>query len=202
MSQYSQFRRRLKVDRMRRLGSGQNLLLQSNTFETSWTLVNASVAQKSVADAYGETLGCALSEDDTAAANHGISQAVTVAVGDTLILSAEVKAVNRSFLDLAIIQSTNNGFQFFNLSTQAAGAHGDGVEETWVQDMGNGYYRYSIRVTATQTSVTCRIYIAEADNDFTFSGLNQVSLHIARAQLSKDRWPIAYVETTTAAVVP
>jgi hypothetical protein len=183
-----------------------NLLLQSNDFDTNWTNL-ASTETSGKADPDGGTNAWALNEDGTAASSHAIRQVFTLEeAGTWYVASVYAKASNRSWLLLNPTNLTGKfgGSCYFNLADGTKGT--DNGLWSSIEDVGGGWYRCATVVAAASNDLTGRldINVAEADGDFTFDGLSQESILIYKAQLEKAKpnqtAPGTYTATTTAAV--
>lgn len=184
----------------------QNILTYSqNQANAAWgvtNLTNPPVAYTGT-DPAGTTTGYVLAEDGTAAAEHKIARSawVTVVAGTTYTFSAYVKAINRSWTALHIYE--NGGTSYYAYFNVVAGIVGttSGGPTTKIEQLADGWYRCSVThaMGAGITQVDTAIYVAEADNDWTFSGATQSSLAVFGAQMEVGAHATSYIPTTSAA---
>ena len=166
----------------------QNLLLQSNTFDTTWA--NTNTTETSGQSGYdGSSNAWLLAKN---AAFGRINQSISSSGVHTF--SVYAKEGTSGWMRLVVI-GTANPSAYFNLSNGAVGTTSNVIESN-SQNIGNGWYRYSISLY--QASITeVRIYPAEADNDI---GGTSGNIYIQDAQLEQSLVARTYIETTTAAV--
>jgi hypothetical protein len=158
----------------------ENLLLQSNSFDTTWVSVSASVTSgQSGYD--GSTDAWLLSKSG---ANGRIQQSLST--GGVSILSVYAKA-NISNSIAIQFQST---LAYFDLTTGLAQNETSGVISATSTDVGNGWYRCSI-VFNISASSTCYIYPAENGSVSATSG----SIYIQDAQLEIGLAATDYIES-------
>lgn len=167
-----------------------NLLLRSQEFDNAaWTKTRATITANSVVAPDGTTTADTLAEDGTASSSHFIQQSVTVVSGTAYVLSVYAKKGTRDWLafqfSVAGFPGTGSTLEaYFNLNTGVVGAKGSNISSHGMQDVGNGWYRcWAIATADASVSSDFLIIAAEADNDFTYSGLSAASLYIWGAQL-------------------
>ena len=168
----------------------ENLLLQSNTFDTTWTTINASVTS-------GES-GYDGSSDawllgSTGGSNGRVVQSISQ--GGVQTLSFYAKAGTYNFARPLGLDSSTNPDAFFDLSTGTIASVDPACDDAQMQDVGGGWYRCSI--TYNTTISEARIYPAFADGDTSTFGGN---IYIQDAQLESGSQATGYIETTTAPV--
>jgi hypothetical protein len=192
------------------IDNGSNLNLYSEQFDNAvWTKTRTTVTANSVAAPNGSTTADTLSEDGSAATSHYIGQGSVVsasALDYTHVVS--VKAGTRTWVRVSLSEITGGqeAYVFVNLATgekgttTVTGANWSNVR-AYVDDQGGGWYCISVvaRKTNAATTVIPYIYIAEGDNDVTFSGGSTASLYIWRSTLAQSSVPVRQVQTTSAA---
>jgi hypothetical protein len=196
----------VSVSRCTLVDNGQNLLLQSDEFDTTWTATRASVDDQATAAPDGTTTADSIIEDATAANTHQVSQAVTVssAAGD-YALSVALKAGARTWAHIALSHATGAATAWVNLSTGAIGTVSNGTDWSsargFVSAMGNGWYVLTLvaRKTSSATSVTAIIRPTTADNTQSYSGDGTSNIYAWRATLAQASVPTRLVQTTTTA---
>ena len=170
----------------------ENLLLQSNSFDTTWATANASVT--------GGQSGYDGSSDawllDKSGANGFVRQFISSS--DVSTLSVYVKAGTSSFCKIYLRDSisTNDALTTLNLSSGALLTLTDAAAISHaVEDIGSGWYRLSLTSSGGYDQVL--IYPAEGDNDTSGTSGN---IYIQDAQLESGLVATDYIETTTTAV--
>jgi hypothetical protein len=160
----------------------ENLLLQSNQFDTTWAGSNASVT--SGQSGYDGTNDAWLLSKS--ASNGRVQQSYSFN-GSVLTLSVYAKANTDNWL--ALFQGGKQ--TFFDLQNGVKGFSDSGVIASSIESAGNGFYRCSVTFNYNGSS-TIRIYPADSDGDTTgTSG----SIYIQDAQLEKGLVPTDYIET-------
>ena len=167
-----------------------NLLLQSNTFDTTWTLSNASVT--------GGHSGYDGSNDAWELTSTSTSSArIQQFESNTGVqsLSIYAKAGTANFI-IAEKAGTNGFYAWFDLSNGTIG-NTSGDIDTTIEDVGGGWYRCSISGNPS-TSTKCQFYIVDANGSTAVT--NGATIYIQDAQLEQGLVATDYIETTTAAV--
>lgn len=176
-----------------------NLILQSETFSTTWAATRSSIGINTfIAPSGAQTADTLI--DTTDNDTHFISQSVmTTAVAMTYSLYA--KAAGRNFVYLSINDSGNVArTTFFNLSTGAVGTTGTGITAS-IMSVGNGWYRCIATVgTALAGSNPCVVGVASADNTASYLGNGFSGVAIWGAQLEAGAFPTSYIPTVASQV--
>jgi hypothetical protein len=173
----------------------------------SWGKVRLSVGTTAAAGVY------TLDEDGTSANTHFIRQNITTTADANLIASAILKAENRDWVRIRVVDQsavTDGFFGYFNVSagTQGStGVFGSGTFlDSGMSDAGGGFYHCWVKgnIAAGETDSQIDINVAEGDLDVTFDGLSQVSLSVKGMQLEEAEQYNAvgttYVETRASSV--
>ena len=164
-----------------------NLLLQSNTFNTTW--LSSGTTETGGQAGYDGTNDAWLLQR-----NDGNARFVyqTTAFNSLTTFSVYAKAGNVDWLFLSNGVGENH---YFDLANGVLGSTGTAIDAT-IESAGNGYYRCSI-VIANGTEV--RIFPAVSDGGV--SGLVGANIYIQDAQLNYGLVAQEYQETTTTSVV-
>ena len=163
-----------------------NFLLQSNTFDTTWSLSNGTLT--------GGQTGYDGSTDAwqfDASGTAQVSQSVSTSGVQTYSIYAKAGTENGIFLRA---NGGNNPRCFFNLDSGTIGIEAGGLIDSNIEDIGNGWYRCSI--VYSDTTNQPKIYVADNSNGFPSTG----NILIQDAQLENGLVATDYIETTTAAV--
>lgn len=165
----------------------ENLLLQSNSFDTTWIISSASVTS-------GQA-GYDGSNDAWLLEKSGSTGRViqSVNVSGVQVFSFYAKANTSSWVRVLI---NPPALVYFDLSTGSVGSNQyAGFVDAKIEDVGNGWYRCSLIANGSSTIVN--IVVADADGDT--SGTSG-SIYIQDAMLNQGLVAYPYVETTTAPV--
>ena len=166
---------------------GENLLLQSNQFDTTWT--NTSSAETSGFEGYDGTNNAWKLEKT----GNGGRLRQTISLSGVNTFSVYAKAGTAKWLRL-LFETISDSY-YFDLENGVLGSSTSQPVDGNIESVGNGWYRCS--VTGSGTIGAVRIYPADDDLDVTgTSG----SIYIQDAQLEQGLVATGYIETTTAAV--
>jgi hypothetical protein len=167
-----------------------NLVLQSNQFDTTW--FNSSTTETGGQSGYdGSNNAWLLSL--TGAAGRIIQ---TISQSGVQTFSVYAKAGTYNFLDMFVLGASIGRAAYFDLSNGTVGTTFD-VLDANIQNVGNGWYRCSIRFNDTISNI--RLYPAVADNNLTGASGN---IYIQNAQLVKGDQPKDYLKTTDRLDIP
>jgi hypothetical protein len=185
--------------------SAQNVLLQSEAFNTTWTLVglnafgSGSVANSTgTTDPFGGTNSDYIQEN-AASGTHVILQTPAGQVsGTTYTFSCFAKSAERTQINL--FNNAGGGANAtFNLSAGTA-TLGIGVSAL-IQNYGNGWYRCILTYTPTATvNFNVQIRLADASGNTSYTGTGTSGLYVFGAQLEVGSVATSYIPTTTGAV--
>jgi len=188
----------------------ENLLLQSQTFETTWLTINSTVTANTEVAPDGTTTAETITDNATSG-NHVITQTPTCTAGIPYTFSAFLKegtnqygvvfifssAANENYvtavvdLDAGTISKSQNGTSTTSASTS-------------IVSVGNGWYRVS--VTGTAASAFSRARIGLTDSGTPTIGINGLpadyvgtgtTIYAWGAQLEQRSAVTAYTATTT-----
>lgn len=172
----------------------QNLLLQSQTFETTWVVARVTLTANATTAPDGTATAELAVADVSTSQTHSLRQSVSASVL-TYTLSVYVKASGLSWIRLGNA-SASVAFAYFNISTGTIGTVGANAN-AFISDAGNGWYRCSINFTAVAGSNAFDLNLAETDNATLFVGDGTSGVFLWGAQLEQRSAPTAYQVTTT-----
>ena len=173
----------------------ENLLLQSNQFDTTWTLNSASLTS-------GQS-GYDGSNDawELKATGDGVTNLARVSQGSLSVsgvstFSVYVKAGNTDFVRINLLPSGSpNCNNYFDVANGSVGSSPSGsVAHSSITAAGNGFYRISLTHDGSGGSINeVRIQVAEADGD-DIPATNSY-IYIQDAQLEQGLVATDYIET-------
>jgi hypothetical protein len=177
--------------------SAQNLALQSEAFNTTWSPTNITVSTNvtgTLSPAGGTTADKIIPTSGNL--QHRVDQSITLTASGTYTFSVFAKADGYGFASLRI---GSNGAAF-NLSNGNTGAISAGITAR-ADNYGGGWYRLSITGTSASGSVTFRINVESALQvaiDFAGDGTSGILLY--GAQVETGSIATSYIHTTAAPI--
>jgi len=170
-----------------------NRLTYSEDFgNAAWTKTNCAITTGATT-ALGEQSFDAIVGDATAGI-HAVTQAAAIPTIGVYVVSAYVKAGDKTFWYCDVSEVTN-GYCYFDLgsSTYSAGA---GVENAHIENKGDGVFRIVMAVSVPGATATTRFAPADAFGDYTFTGDSAtVNGYIFGAQIERSTGDL-YVATS------
>ena len=181
-------------------GTGQNLLLQSQTFNTTWSTSGGSVTLVgSQTDPLGGSTAYKL-VSTVSNIQHFLFQFLPTANainGATYTISVYAKPAGYNYL---FLQNGNSGQgTYFNISTGTVISNGTGITST-ITAAANGYYRCSITTTTATASLLVNINLSPDGTSYIFAGDGSSGINIWGAQAEFGTSSNSYNVTTTSIV--
>ena len=169
-----------------------NLLLQSNSFDTTWSLSSAISVSGGQAGYDGSNDAWLLERSDASA--RYVRQNVSSSGVHTFSVYAKPESVD--WMYMYVSDGVTNYNAYFDLSSGALGST-SGVIDSAIESAGNGFYRCSISVNASIAAV--RLYPAVANGSIT-GGVSPAGIYIQDAQLEQGLVARDVITTTTTAI--
>ena len=171
-----------------------NLVLQSQTFQTTWLAINASVSVDDTIAPDGTLTADKLVENSVATTQHRIDQTSVSASGsNTFSVYAKKSERDRIFMRIGISGAT------FDLTNGTITQISAGFIAT-ITDAGNGWYRCTTSTATALSNEILRINLVDAAGAFTYSGDGVSGAFIWGAQYETGDIATDYIATTSAAV--
>jgi len=170
----------------------ENLLLQSNQFDTTW-FTNAGGSVTSGQSGYDGSNDAWLLSSTTGSQYASLRQ--TIATSGVTTASFYAKANTLNFIVVSVNGNAAT-YQWFDLANGVVGTNLYGNEiDASIESVGNGWYRCSLTFSDNNI-VSARAYPVGADNTFTTTS---GSIYIQDAQLEQGLVATDYIETGTSA---
>ena len=184
--------------------SRTNLLLQSQTFKTTWTTNNAAIPNDLYKAPDDSLTAQAITATSAGASDVFINQVVATTAGETYTYSAHVKAAANGFCVLLFNDGTTSRLAYFNATTGVS-SNTSNVLTTSFDKMDDDWVRisFTFQATSTTSSSFVRIFSAAAAGSTATGAAFDAGtelLYIWGAQLEEDSRPTAYIVTTNAVV--
>jgi hypothetical protein len=175
-----------------------NLILQSQTLDTTWTLSGSTISADAILAPDG-TLTADKIVESVGAAEHKISQGTTDSIA-TYTRFFYAKAGERSWVALRNVGGTQ--VANFNVSTGVVGTT-TGIISASIEALANGWYR-CIVVAASVVVETMTINLGDADTGtgatYSYTGNGTSGLYVWGAQTELGAFATSYIPTTTVSV--
>jgi hypothetical protein len=163
----------------------ENLLLQSNQFDTTWTTSNASVT--SGQSGYDGSTDAWLLEADSDGSGRRVQQSKTQ--GGVATLSIYAKAGTTDWLRIEFGGAAS--LVYFDLTNGVLGSETNAIGK--IESVGNGWYRCSAVNTGGSTPTTMRYHLASDNNNIT--AVTGDNIYIQDAQLEIGLVATEYIES-------
>jgi hypothetical protein len=174
-----------------------NVLLQSNTFNTTWTTTDVTLASGQAG--YDATNNAWSIVEGTVNTQHRIIQTVSgLSSGTPYTFSFYVKAIGNRNCRLRVIGTATTHDIFFNIQngTIQTSTAGTGV----ISSVGSGWYRCSVAANIDLSTVSVYLNIADENFNTIYAGNNTSGILAQAAQVETGDIATNYIATTAAAV--
>jgi hypothetical protein len=191
-----------------------NLLLQSQTFGTTWSLTNATQSANSTTAPDGTTTADSFTEDSSASALHRIRQDITGLSTALYTFSLYVKSISGNYISIGCQQAGSSGVWFgsiYDLSDGSLGETSIGgtctIVDRTITSVGSGWYLITITGTISATDHRWRINTSnvktsatyDAAGNITYTGTSTIGFYLWGAHVNRGYIAAPYLVTTTAA---
>lgn len=155
-----------------------NTWTRSSEFDDGvYTLTRATIDADDVVAPDGRTTAEKLVEDGSTDTHRVARASGTVTASTTQAVSVFAKAAGRDFLAITTNYTTVRT-TWFNLSTGAVGTS-DASHTASIEDVGNGWYRCKVIVASeSSTGASIELYIADADNNLSYTGNSSDGIYL------------------------
>ena len=173
---------------------GQNYVVQSNNFSTSWTTPRSTLTSGQ-SGILGSSDAWKIESNDTGYTGGYYN---TTSLNVVNCSSIYAKAGNIDYIFIASTQGSTNNAQYFNLSTGTLGSLvGSGITSADIEDVGDGWYRCSVVMSANASFGYMLFGIANTDaNNGSVSG---EYIYVQNAQLNNGTSVGPYIPTLSTA---
>lgn len=175
--------------------SGQNLLLQSNSFTAAtWNKSGCTISADGTLAPDGSAATKVITNSGSGFGGVGLIQTVTL-TGLSYATSIVAKAGGLNRIQVQFSASPTNGRAFFDLASGTVSSVLAGTAT--ITSLGSGWYKCTVIVTSTVGSI--QMQYLPTDGTLT-TGDGVAGVYVANAQLNEGSTALAYTATTTAAI--
>jgi hypothetical protein len=169
---------------------GVNMLRFTQEFDNAaWAKSGASISANAAAAPDGTTAGDRIIEDTAAAAQHGVSQNVTL-TGQQVTFSVYVKQNGRTWIHIR--DGTLGLSNYFDIVSGVIGSQASG-HVSQISDAGNGWWRCSVTFTAAVGVQQFLVRATTGNGVTSYTGDGTSGVFIWGAQVELGATPSPYV---------
>jgi hypothetical protein len=164
----------------------ENLLLQSNQFDTTWTTSSSSITGGQ--SGYNGGSNAWLLQATASTSTARLEQAISLTGVHTTSIYAKAGST-----DWIAIQMWSNHFAYFDVANGVVGNSGSVIDAS-IEAAGNGFYRCSISYNASSVG---NLWVYVIDGNGSTSVTSGKNVYLQSAQLELGLVATDYIETTT-----
>jgi hypothetical protein len=164
----------------------ENLLLQSNQFDTTWTTSSSSITGGQ--SGYNGGSNAWLLQATASTSTARLEQAISLTGVHTTSIYAKAGST-----DWIAIQMWSNHFAYFDVANGVVGNSGSVIDAS-IEAAGNGFYRCSISYNASSVG---NLWVYVIDGNGSTSVTSGKNVYLQSAQLERGLVATDYIETTT-----
>jgi len=169
----------------------ENLLLQSNTFDTTWTTTRATFVGGQAG--YDGSNNAWAMVDNTTNSTHLSAQSLSLGAS-VATFSIYAKANDVDFLAVRF-EGSSVDYAYFNLASGTLGTIDSDYIEARITDVGSGWYRCEATRVLAASGNQVVLLAAQANNDPTYAGAGTTALYIQDSQVELGLVATEYIET-------
>ena len=188
-------------------GARENTCLQSEDWSNaSWVKTRTTASVNALASPDGTLTADKLVEDATASSSHFAQQAISLTNGQKVVFSVFAKKGERTEVKLqadgVAVPGGSAVSVWFDLDAGTKGTVSAGIDDSGMDDMGNGWYRCWLVFTADATdTANLTIVLGSGSETGSYNGDNSSGLYLWGAQCEENaRFPGSYIKTVAAPV--
>lgn len=176
---------------------GNNLLLQSENFNTTWLKVGSTVSTGVIAAPVGGGNADKLEETAVNSAHQVTQTSGTINNSSSYFLSVYLKSAERTIVDIVSGIAGSSQVLRINLTTGAVVSNSFANSPT-ITSVGSGWWKVELFVTSALTSVTTGFQVRLTNGTIqTYLGTAGSGCYIWGAQISGGSSVVPYFKTTT-----
>lgn len=177
-----------------------NLLLQSENFSTTWSLVGVTISGNPETAPNGQQVASRVIETTATGGHYPVQNFASFTSGILYTVSVYAKAAERSALQLILTSGAfgANVVGAYDLQNKVASGSGGTNRSTTINDVGGGWYRCILSAQATVTALA-QVQIRLSDTYSTtiasYAGSSTSGIYIWGAQLEQSATVGEYIPT-------
>ena len=175
-----------------------NLVQQSETFANAyWSKFNSSITADATTAPNGTLTADKLVENTSTSTHQILSTSATNVIGTNYVSSIYAKASERNWILVVYFDGSTVKGRYFDLTNGVGGAYwASATIANSITSVGDGWFRITLSYSATSTSNILGVYLANSDNNISYTGNGTSGVFIWGAQLVEGTTAQTYLPTT------